>query len=93
MYIVVHHQVTDPEKFLSIIQASVPDSPYFKAHAFLPTINRHAASYRWEDIDTTSLQKFLDPILGNSSNNTYLEADENIAIGLPKQGVMELEEN
>jgi len=93
MYVLVHHQITDPEKFLSIFQTRVPDNPFFKVLAFLPAIDSNVASCLWEAIDTKPLQKFLDPILGNSSHNTYLQVDENIAVGLPKLGVMEMEEN
>jgi hypothetical protein len=93
MYVLVHHQIIDPEKFLSIVQSGAPYNPHFQVYAFLPAINRTAASCLWEATDTNSLQIFLDPILGNSSTNTYLQVDEKIAIGLPSLRVMEMEEN
>jgi hypothetical protein len=84
MYVVVHHQITDPEKFLSITGAGVPDHPTIQLHAYLPEVNHKTATCLWTAPDTKSLQLFLDPILGTSSKNTYAQVDEKIGI-LPKK--------
>ena len=80
MYVLVHHEISDPEKFLSIVQAGPPENPNFKVLAFLPNLPHTKATCFWEATDTHSLQTFLDPILGDASKNTYLQVDEKIAV-------------
>jgi hypothetical protein len=80
MYVVVHHEISDPEKFLSIVQAGAPDNADFKVLAFLPAVSHTKATCFWEATSVNSLQEFLEPILGGSSKNTYLQVDETIAM-------------
>jgi len=51
---------------------------------FLPEVSHKAATCIWEAPDTASLQNFLDPILGDTSVNTYQVIDEGLAQGLSK---------
>ena len=83
MYILVHHQLTKPEEFLAIVQegAKFPDG--FTVHSFLPAKNHKTATCIWEAPDTMALENLLEPILGKTSNNTYVQVDEGIAQGLP----------
>jgi len=80
MYVLVHHEISDPEKFLAIVKAGTPENPNFKVLAFLPSLSHTRATCFWRATDTQSLQSFLDPILGDSSQNTYIQVDEKIAV-------------
>ena len=85
MYIVVNHQITNPEKFLSIVAKGVPANDKFKVQAFLPAVSHSTATCFWEAPNVEELQNFLDPMLGDSSRNIYNQVDEKIAKGLPKE--------
>ena len=90
MYALVHHQISKPEEFLAIVQSGKKFPEDFTVHAFLPDVSHRAATCIWEAPDVKSLEDLLDPVLGTTSKNTYLQVDESIAIGLPrlKEGVM-----
>ena len=84
MYALVHHQIGKPEEFLAIVQAGGKFPEGFEVLAFLPEVSHKAATCIWEAPDTTSLKNLLDPILGNTSINTYQVIDEGLAQGLSK---------
>ena len=90
MTILVQHQISKPEEFLSIVQSGAKFPEGFKVHAFLPATSHKSATCIWEAPDTKALENLLEPILGKTSTNTYLEVDESIAMGLPglKEAVM-----
>jgi len=89
MYALVHHQISKPEEFLAIVQKETKFPEGFRVHAFLPATSHKTATCIWEAPDTKSLKNFLEPILGKTSVNTYVEVDENIAQGLPKSKAKE----
>lgn len=84
MYALVHHQISKPEEFLGIVQAGGKFPEGFEVLAFLPEVSHKAATCIWEAPDTSSLKNLLDPILGNTSINTYQVIDERLAQGLSK---------
>ena len=84
MYALVDHQISNPEKFLAITQSGEKFPPGFEVLAFLPDVSHKSATCIWEAPDTASLKDLLDPILGNTSVNSYHEIDESIALGLSK---------
>ncbi|MES2848000.1 MAG: hypothetical protein V4685_03005 [Bacteroidota bacterium] len=84
MYALVHHQISDPEKFLAITQSEAKFPPGFEVLAFLPDVSHKSATCIWEAPDTTSLKNLLEPVLGNTSTNSYHQIDESIAQGLSK---------
>ena len=90
MHALVHHQISKPEEFLAIVQSGATFPAGFSVIAFLPATSHKTATCIWEAPDTKSLQNLLDPILGNTSSNTYIEVDEKAAMGLQgfKEAVM-----
>lgn len=90
MYVLVHHQITQPEEFMAIVQAGAKFPEGFSVHAFLPAASHENATCIWEAPDISALQDLIEPILGKTSINTYEQIDENIAMGLPglKEAVM-----
>jgi len=51
MYVLVHHEISDPEKFLSIVKVGAPDNPNFKVLAFLPSLSHTKATCFWQTND------------------------------------------
>jgi len=90
MYVLVHHQISNPGDFLAIVQSGKKFPEGFTVHAFLPAASHKTATCIWEAPDRKALENLLDPVLGNTSINTYEEVDESIAMGLPglKEAVM-----
>ena len=90
MYVLVHHQISNPEEFLSIVQSGKKFPEGFNVHAFLPAASHKTATCIWEAPDTKALEDLLEPVLGKTSSNTYEQVDESIAMGLPalKEAVM-----
>ena len=90
MYVLVHHQISNPEEFLAIVQAGKQFPEGFNVHAFLPAASHKTATCIWEAPNTQALENLLDPVLGNTSVNVYEQVDESIAMGLPqlKEAVM-----
>jgi hypothetical protein len=84
MYALVHHQVSKPEEFLAIVQSGATFPEGFKVIAFLPSASHSTATCIWEAPDLTALENLIEPILGATCVNTYVQVDEGIAVGLPK---------
>ena len=80
MILLVQHDITNKEKFMSITTAGAPPSDTFKVIAFLPAVSQPTATCIWEAPDAASLKNFLEPILGDSSKNTYIEVDSKLAM-------------
>jgi len=84
MYVLVHHQISQPEDFLAIVQSGKKFPEGFTVHAFLPAASHKTATCIWEAPGIDALENLLEPALGKTSTNTYEEVDESIAMGLPK---------
>jgi hypothetical protein len=84
MYVLAHHQISKPEEFLAIIQSETKFPEGFKVHAFLPAVSHKTATCIWEAPDAKALENLIEPVLGKTSVNTYVEVDEGIAMGLPR---------
>jgi hypothetical protein len=84
MYVLVHHQISQPEDFLAIVQSGKKFPEGFTVHAFLPASSHKTATCIWEAPDTKALENLLNPVLGKTSMNTYEQVDESIAMGLPR---------
>ena len=85
MHIVVEHRITDLDKFSSMDAAEVAGGggPGLKLRQFLPPQDGSVATCVWEADSTDSLREYLDPATAGVTENTYIEVDEENAIGLP----------
>ena len=85
MHIVVEHRIIDLDKFSSMDAADVAEGggPGFKLRQFLPPQDGSVATCLWEADSTDSLREWLDPATAGVTENTYIEVDEENAIGLP----------
>jgi hypothetical protein len=86
MYLVVVHNISDPEKFWSTAQTAIetggiPDT--IKLHATYPDPTGTKAVCLWEASSVEAVKDFLEDAVGAVSNNEYFEVAEQNAIGLP----------
>jgi hypothetical protein len=89
MYVVVHHRVTDREKFLATspreIGGNAPTG--VQVPHFLPARDASAADCLWEVESLDALRDYLDPATRDISENTYFEVDSESAMGPPAERI------
>ena len=83
MYIVVEHTITNPDDFFGVAAKVAAAPPGFNALHFFPSISKDRAVCLWEAKSVDALKGFLDPLIAQSSRNTYYTADSTKAMGLP----------
>jgi hypothetical protein len=85
MHIVVEHRIIDLDKFSSMDAADVGGGggPGLKLRQFLPPQDGSVATCVWEADSTDALREYLEPATAGVTENTYIEVDEENAIGLP----------
>ena len=88
MYVVVVHDITDPEKFWGTVQnaiaaGGIPEG--IKVHACYPDPNGTRALCVQEADSVDHVQHFTEGTFGSASNNQYFEvaAHNGFAVGLP----------
>jgi hypothetical protein len=86
MHVVVHHRITDPEKFASMDAAEIGAGgpPGTQVRQFLPSKDGSAAFCVWETGSTGALRDYLDPATAGVAENAYFEVDGEHAMGLPE---------
>jgi hypothetical protein len=86
MHVVVHHRITDSEKFFSANAEEVAGGgpPGVSGRQFFPSQDRSVAVCLWETPSIDALREYLDPATAGMSANTYFEVDEERALGLPE---------
>jgi hypothetical protein len=91
MYVVVQHQIKDPQTAFSrgeklIKNEGAPEGA--RGLQFYPSTDRSAVTCLWEADSVASIQEYVDSTLGDSSLNTCYEVDAEHAfaerpLGLP----------
>ena len=87
MYVAVVHRVKDPQAMLKRGEglsdpANAP--PGVVGHQFCPSKDLSAATCVWEGDSVDAIRNYIDGTLGDSSDNTYFEINEEYAQGLPQ---------
>lgn len=84
MHVMVQHRVNDPEFFFADIPAVAGNAPAgVKAVQFCPSRDRTAAVCLWEADSIEAVKGYLNPLTGDTSDNTYFEVSAEHALGLP----------
>ena len=91
MFVVIHHQITDPKKWdeltgqigTAIEQGLLPKG--LKALFYLPSTDGRRADCLWEADSVENLKRFLDPQTGTAARNEYMQINVEHALGLPVQ--------
>ncbi len=86
MNVVVHHRITDPDKFFSMDAGEVAGGgpPGVQGRQFFPSQDRSQAVCLWETDSVDTLRDYLDPATAEVAENTYFEVDTQQAMGLPE---------
>ncbi len=84
MYVLVHHNVHDPERFWSTAEEAIPNVPaHLKLHHTMPAKDGTRATCLWEADSVQAVRDFLEPALGDVSTNEYSEAENKDGVALP----------
>jgi hypothetical protein len=83
MYIVVEHTITNPDVFFGVAEKVAAAPPGINALHFFPSVSKDRAVCLWEAKSVDALKGFLDPLIAQSSRNSYYTVDSTIAMGLP----------
>jgi hypothetical protein len=87
MYVAIVHQVKDAQAFLSRGERLADASnapPGVVGRQFCPSKDLSAATCVWEAGSVDVVRDYVDPTLGDSSENTYFEINTEYALGLPE---------
>ena len=83
MFIVVQHQVSNPQKFWEIVKAAkMPEG--VKIHSTLPNSDGTKAVCIWEAEELNAVKTVVEGAVGQFSRNEYFSVEEKNAMGLPK---------
>jgi hypothetical protein len=85
MYVGIVHRIKDAEVMMSRGEKLSDPPPGVVGHQFCPSTDLKAATCVWEADSVDAVREFVDGTLGDSSENSYFEINEEYAQGLPKQ--------
>lgn len=84
MFITVIHRISDPDQFESTAQSATPNIPsHLKLHQYLSGSDRKTALCLWEAASVEEVKKFIEPVLGQFSQNEYVPLNTEVSFGLP----------
>lgn len=84
MYVMVQHDVKDPEHFFADIPGVAANAPTgVLPRQFCPSRDRTTAVCLWEAESLEEVRAYLDEVTGDASENAYFEVSEEQALGLP----------
>jgi hypothetical protein len=89
MYLVVHHKVSDRDKFFASDPRDLAGNapPGVDLFHFLPAKDASAADCLWQADSLDALRNYLEPATAGITENTYFEVDSVSAMGLPETTV------
>ena len=84
MYVLVHHDVSDPAGFWSNAQKGLANMPdHLVLHHTLSAKDGTRATCLWEAESVDAVRDFLEPLLGPTTKNEYREAENREGIAVP----------
>lgn len=84
MFVLVRHQVTDPQKFFADPAGVASNAPQgVHGRIFCPASDHSSAVCLWEAESIQAVRSYLNPLTEGISENTYSRVDHQLAIGLP----------
>jgi hypothetical protein len=85
MFVAIFHDIHDPELFKQKVNQMSPPPETFVRHHFLTAIDLSGATCLWDVPSVDALRDYVDPQLEPASTQTYLEVNEERAVGLPER--------
>lgn len=84
MYVLVHHEVHDPERFWGTAEEAIPAVPEgLQLHHAIPAKDGTCATCLWEAESVEAVKQFLEPALGEVATNRYFEAENREGVAMP----------
>ena len=89
MFVVIHHSITDPQKWNEITGKIGPMVEHgqlpkgLNALCYLPSTDDRRADCLWEADSLENLKRFLDPMISTAARNEYFQVNVEHAFGLP----------
>ncbi len=84
MYVVIHHQISDPNRFWSTVREATPNLPSgVQLHHCLPNRDGSQAVCVWEADSVERVRDIVEGAVGEVSSNEYFEAEGQQGINLP----------
>jgi hypothetical protein len=85
MFIVIQHQISNPEKFWGLAKEATSTLPGgLKLHYTLPNADGSKAVCVWEANELNTVKELVDGLVGQFSKNEYFAVEAKNAMGLPK---------
>ena len=82
MYILVNHQISDPQVYWGILQANPAIPEGIKVVTLMAGTDPSSAACLWSAPDVDSLKALVEGTLGHVSNNIYMPVNEKNSFGL-----------
>ncbi len=90
MYVIVHHQITDPQTAFArgekLVKNENPPEGVRNLQ-FYPSSDGSAVTCLWEAPSVATVQEYVDSTLGTSSENTCYEVDSEQAFARQPLGI------
>jgi hypothetical protein len=84
MYVVVEHEIEDPESFWKTAETGMENLPSgLKLHQVFPNGEGTKAACLWEAGSVGRVRSFLEQEVGPYSDNEYYAVEAENAVGLP----------
>jgi hypothetical protein len=85
MFIVIQHQISNPEKFWGTAQEATSNLPAgLKLHSSFPNADGSKAVCVWEGNELNTVKELVEGSVGQFSKNEYFAVEAKNAMGLPK---------
>jgi len=83
MFVAIYHDIHDRDLFKVKVNQMTPPSERLRRHQFLTATDLSCATCLWEAPTVDELRTYIDPQLEPASTQTYLQVNEERAVGLP----------
>lgn len=83
MFVAIYHEIHNKDLFKEKVNQMTPPPESLRRHQFLTATDLTGAACVWEAPSVDALRDYLDPQLEPASTQTYIEVNEERAVGLP----------
>lgn len=84
MFIAIYHEIHDQDLFKEKVNSMAPPPENLRRHQFFTAKDLSRASCLWEGPSVDALRNYIDPSLEPASTQTYIQINEERAVGLPE---------
>lgn len=85
MFVAIYHEIHDQELFKEKVNLMAPPPESLRRHQFLTATDLTRAACLWEAPSVGALRDYIDPQLEPASTQTYIQVNEERAVGLPER--------